>query len=81
MKSLRHLILLFLPLLLMPFAADAGVRITMSEEINSGVEVVIGFWGTPRFIAPRILALYPLFPGEAMGRAGGVVSGISDRNG
>jgi hypothetical protein len=41
MKLLRHLILLLLPLLLVPFAVDAGVRISMSEEINPGVEVVV----------------------------------------
>ena len=41
MELLRQLTLLFLLLLLLPFAADAGVRITLSDQIDPEAEVVI----------------------------------------
>ena len=41
MKPLRQLLLLLLALLLSSFTVDAGVRITMTEEINPEAEVVI----------------------------------------
>ena len=41
MKSLRQILVLFLLLLLMPFAADAGVRISLSDQVDPRAEVVI----------------------------------------
>ena len=41
MKLLRQFLLLFLPLLLLPFVADAGVLITISDQIDPEAEVVV----------------------------------------
>ena len=41
MKSLSQYLLLLLALFLVPTVADAGVRVSMSEQIDPAAEVVL----------------------------------------